>query len=465
MEDFKSKASLLDWDIVLFRPSIREFTYGQLDTYQGRTSLDDTSSFALKESCEHWRREIKQALEAGKTIIVFLPEIEEVFAATGERTFSGTGRNRSTTRIVTLQTNYSALPISYNFVSANGNAIKLAAKGADVLAPFWAEFGPVSQYKVLLPNDTKGKALVTKHGDRTVGVILRNTSSSGSLVLLPDIDFMPDEFLEEKDEEEYWTSEARQFAGKMVSAVVSLDSALRASNEITPEPTWAASAKFVVGNEASLRSDLLECERLVEEAQARKEAVLQQLKITGALRGLLFEKGKPLENVILQALERIGFSAKPYKDGDSEFDVVFECSEGRLIGEAEGKDSKAVNVDKLRQLAMNIHEDLQRDEVISPAKAVLFGNGFRLTPPEERGPHFTEKCITAAESSLTALVATPDLFVAAQYLSGHADDQYAKRCREAILLGKGVVQLPAPPTETPSSDHAPLIAAGVPNSA
>ena len=56
----------------------------------------------------------------------------------------------------------------------------------------------------------------------------------------------------------------------------------------------------------------------------------------------------------------MGFVASPYKEANSEFDVVFESAEGRLLGEAEGKDSKAISVDKLRQLVMNIHEDLQR---------------------------------------------------------------------------------------------------------
>ncbi len=67
---FRSKTSLLDWDIVLFKPRIDEFfSYG--DYYQGKESLSDSASFQLKECCEHWRREIKQAVEAGKTVVVF----------------------------------------------------------------------------------------------------------------------------------------------------------------------------------------------------------------------------------------------------------------------------------------------------------------------------------------------------------------------------------------------------------
>jgi hypothetical protein len=80
--EFRSKTSLLDWDIVLFRPSIWEAAFAYGESYQGKACLDDTSSFSLKEASEHWRREIKQAIEVGKTIVVFLPPVEEVFVAT-----------------------------------------------------------------------------------------------------------------------------------------------------------------------------------------------------------------------------------------------------------------------------------------------------------------------------------------------------------------------------------------------
>ena len=136
----------------------------------------------------------------------------------------------------------------------------------------------------------------------------------------------------------------------------------------------------------------------------------------------------------------------------SEFDVVFESDEGRLIGEAEGKDSKAINIDKLRQLFMNIHEDFQRDEVKRPAKPVLFGNAFRLAPVEERGELFTEKCQSAAAMSSTALVSTADLFQVAQYLADQQDPDYARSCRAAILSATGRVVFPVPPSSNKPED-------------
>jgi len=149
--------------------------------------------------------------------------------------------------------------------------------------------------------------------------------------------------------------------------------------------------------------------------------------------------------VIIEALSLLGFGAAAFKESGSEFDVVFESEEGRLIGEAEGKDNKAVNVDKLRQLSMNIHEDLLREAVTQPAKPVLFGNGFRLQRLSERSDPFTEKCQGAAATSSTALVFTPDLFWPVRYLVSNSDPEYARACRHALLSSTGRVAFPSPP--------------------
>lgn len=444
--EFNSKISLLDWDIVIFRPDISEYLDCANSSYLGKPSLDDSTSFHLKEACEHWRREVKQAVDAGKTVVMYLAPVQEVYIDTGRREFSGTGRNQKTTHVVALYSSYNAIPVQLNPVSATGSAMKLVQKGAEVLAPYWNEFGQLSEYKVLLAAETSGICLTTRTGERPVGAIVRSKSSSGTLVLAPDLDFDPDHFVSETEEGNAWTEAATQFAARFVSAIVALDKALHSTAEVTPEPAWASDPAFALASELALRAELLEAERLVEEAQRKKEDLQECLSGAGSARGLLFEKGRPLEHSIIQALRTLGFAASGYKEADSEFDVVFECAEGRLLGEAEGKDSKPVNVDKLRQLAMNIHEDLQREEVQIPAKGVLFGNGFRLELPSSRPLQFTEKCIAAAKSASTALVPTSSLFVAVQYLAGQADEDYAMQCRKVILEGVAVVSLPGPPT-------------------
>ena len=143
----------------------------------------------------------------------------------------------------------------------------------------------------------------------------------------------------------------------------------------------------------------------------------------------------------------MGFDANTYRDSDSEFDVVLECAEGRCIGEAEGRDSKPISIEKMRQLSDNIHEDLSRDEISEPAKGILFGNAYRLSPPSDRpAEHFTAKCIKAAKRNETALIRTCDLFEVAKVLVDEPDEEFAASCRNAIFNTVGeVVRFPSYP--------------------
>ena len=149
----------------------------------------------------------------------------------------------------------------------------------------------------------------------------------------------------------------------------------------------------------------------------------------------------------------MGFEANSYRDADSEFDAVLECPEGRCIGEVEGRDNKAIGIDKMRQLEVNILEDFERDEVSQLAKGVLFGNAFRLTPPSDRPTaHFTAKCMTAAERNGTALIRTCDLFEVAKALADNTDPDFAAACRRAILNAHGKeVEFPLPRESGPKN--------------
>jgi hypothetical protein len=69
----------------------------------------------------------------------------------------------------------------------------------------------------------------------------------------------------------------------------------------------------------------LKVERTLEELAAQKEELKTKIVEEGSLRPLLYEKGTPLERAILQALQLLGFQAAPYRDSESEFDVIFEC--------------------------------------------------------------------------------------------------------------------------------------------
>jgi len=213
----------------------------------------------------------------------------------------------------------------------------------------------------------------------------------------------------------------------------------------TPPPDWAHDDKYSRAIEIELLQDLIKAESALEEAQKKKERVSSNLAEARILKGLLYEKGKPLEASVISALQILGFDAKNVTEGDIEIDAAFESPLGRVICEVEGKDSKAISIEKLRQISTNVHEDYSREEVDEPSKGVLFGNGFRLTPPDKRETQFTSKCIVASTRTSIALVPTTELFEIAKYLSEHTDEKFCSACVSAIMEGSGLIKLPTIP--------------------
>ena len=443
---FFSKGSLLDGEIVLFQPTISNYT--AYESYQGKPLHSESSSFRMQEAVAHWKNELSGALKAGKTVFLLLCDVEQVFVHTGEKQYSGTGRNRETTNIVKPVSNYDLLPFSMKVVEAQGTSMTLVPGNA-LLREYWQEFGDESAYRVYLPATPGLRPLVTVKGsDRIVGGLFL-TKDGGALVTLPWLDFYQSEFLAEEfeayeDDEVEWPNEAKAWGKKFCNALESLDQNIWSRCAAAVAPQWVLDEEFRTGRETALVNDLDQVLGYISNLEKKRDQLGLEIKEAGSWKALLFEQGTPLEQAVLSAMRLLGFEAHSYRDADSEFDAVLESPEGRCIGEVEGRDNRAIDINKMRQLEVNIQEDLSRDEVSEPAQAVLFGNAYRLTPPMERPEEqFTEKCMTAARRNGTALVRTFDLFEVARKLSDNFDADFARACREAIFTTAGnVVSFP-----------------------
>jgi hypothetical protein len=447
---YKSDRSLLDADIIIFQPDISHFFTAE--SYQGLRSFSEDTSFQMQRTADHWQSELLAALKEGKTIVVFLSQFEKFFLDSGQRNYSGTGRNQKVTRLVNESNNYKFLPLPLgDIVPARGEVIK---KVGDLgfLAPYWSEFADDSHYELYFNGKVTQPLLTAGASSRVVGALVRVKNVAGSLVLLPYLDTDRDEFsrYDEKQKSNLWTKEAREFGKRLVSAIIGVDSQLRKELAATPEPGWAAASDYKLSTEEVELEEIARCDVQIRAAQTQRNEAVTRLENERSLRALLYETGKPLEDAIRDSLDFLGFKAEPYKDGTSEFDVIFSSAEGRLLGEAEGKDNKAINIDKFSQLERNLHEDFARESISEMAKGVLFGNAFRLLPLQERQEFFTLKCISAAQRIGAALVRTPDLFTVVQSLKRKWDDSYAEECRRAILTTRGEVVI-FPIMKAPSS--------------
>jgi len=444
--EFNSDRTLLDADIVLIEPTLGDAN--GYESYNGKTLLNEHSSFVVKQRLDHWRSEIIAAVRAEKLVIVYLASPRECYRYTGGKQYSGTGRSRVTTNMVAEVSSYEAIPNLKAIKPKSGTEIQID-KDARFLVPYWSEFSKFSPYEVEIEGDFKQILLRSRSGNRILGACV--SSINGRLLYLPPLRYDEEVFLgyDKKLDETYWTKEALQFGKRLVAVLGALASSLKEAGQVTPAPDWTTESKFRLSLESRLELDISECSANISTLQIQKERLEGELLQAGSLRRLLYEQGKPLEAAILEALRLLGFDAQSFANENSEFDSVFISSEGRCIGEAEGKDNKAINIDKFSQLERNIQEDFAREDVEEYAKGVLFGNAFRLVPLDKRGEFFTDKCLSAAKRASAALIRTPDLFVPAKYLQETPEDiGYAQQCREAIFKAVGeIVSFPEPPVD------------------
>ncbi len=470
--DFHSDSSLLDGDIIIFSVDTASYSSDYASgTFQGLRCLNDDSSFRLRRHCQHWGSELKAALLDGKTVVVYVNSSPELSVATGRKEYSGTGRNTRTTRIVETFDPYCAIPCDFgSVVRRSGERIK-ATGDLGILSTYWHEFGEHSAYQGYIEN-FKGSALLhTQTGGKVVGGIMRTSAAKGTLIFLPppNLPAVAEARIEalkarqKKKPDTNPTAKAQESArdrkkseqsvvAQYIAAIVALDKAARSASETTPPPAWADDGRFSLSRETQLRSGISEVESGLRSLVDERKRLNSELRETQRLRSLLFEKGKPLEQAILIGLRLLGFKAENFQEADSEFDAVMIDPTGiRLIGEAEGKDEKAVNVDKLDQLDRNLKEDFARqaDEKAQFALGVLFGNAYRLTVPEERQDFFTAKCLLAAKRSHINLVRTTGLFAVARYLDDSPNEEFAATCRRAIIEADGEeVEFPTVPAKS-----------------
>ena len=272
---------------------------------------------------------------------------EHVYYDTGERTYSGTGRNRQTTLQVALKNTYDVLPVSLQGLTPRGGTEITQYASIGPLAAYWAQFGQDSAYEVYFEVTTGVTPILgTKGREKSCWGGWSDFKEGGALVLLPPIYWDEEALRYKQGHLQVWKKDGIAFGKRVLNALVEAAEALRRAGERSPAPEWAKAPQYETQLEMKLRSDLEEFDsKMTALADARKTKQ-SELEEAAVLKWLLFETGKPLERAILKALILLGFSAEPFKNAESEFDAIFVSPEGRCLGEAEGKDNKAVNVGK-----------------------------------------------------------------------------------------------------------------------
>jgi len=429
---YSSEQSLLDADVIVFKPM-------RLSDGTEKPSFTESGSFQLQQSAKHWERELSVALEYGKTVFLILGKYQIGSVHTGQRESKG----RTTINYVRDYSNYEFLPTQLPSMTTKSGS-EIVFTGDPIFSIFWKELETHLKYECYFNEKVRRPVFTTKTGERPIGAVFN--IGKGHLVTLPLINYDVDRFVKERKGESYWTKEAIKFGNRVVSILLDVDKSLRSESMATPPPSWIENANFVSPQETKLLKNIADANEKIQKIRSEEQSLQADLDRERQLKNLLFETGRPLEAAVMNALKTLGYTAENYDNGELELDQVIVSPEGeRFIGECEDKDNSAINIEKFRQLSENIQADLQRENVDKPAIGILFGNGFRLTAPQDRQDQFTQKCLSSAKRG-TILVRTMDLYPVVRYIRETNDQGYMRLCRDAILASLGrVVEFPAPP--------------------
>lgn len=445
----KSRKAIDDYDVAVISTDINTYDYshGRIDFSGGGSSFGIEGSKRLRNDIDHWRKAISDYVSSGGILFIVLERQSNYTISTGYTTPKANQMSYSTQTI----SNYKIVPISLsgqqNF-EGESSALTFSGSGGTMLE-IPEKLKKYFNYRTAFDLTDNGN-IFYKNRSQSKGLASYQQVGEGYVVLLPSFNFDVEKLTEtNKDEEEVWTKQGIGLGKDFVKYLAAIKKYLASGNEITPPPDWVNADQYKTHSQQTAEKKIAENIGKIRELEEANSKLYIHVEDAARLKGLLYETGKQLEQSVTIALSILGYSAEGYDDGKLELDQVIVSPESeRFIGECEGKDSKAINVTKFRQLNDSLAADFERDEIEEKARGIIFGNPSRLLSPQDREEWFTQKAISGATREGVALIKTPDLYTVAKYVQDHDDKDFAEKCRKAISESKGgMVDFPKIPDE------------------
>lgn len=125
---FTSSISFLDYDVVVISTNFISSRYPESSTspYQNKRLLSDYASNQITEDYKIIKEQLIELLKQGKMVFILMGSNENCYIYTGEKQYSGTGKNARQTHIVTEFDMYSFLPIKITATHGMVNVLKFA---------------------------------------------------------------------------------------------------------------------------------------------------------------------------------------------------------------------------------------------------------------------------------------------------------------------------------------------------
>lgn len=391
-DEFNTSVSFFDYDVVLIDSDyiVDEYEIEE-KLYQNRKVLTENSSFALREQCGFFRKQITDYLQAGKNVFVLIGMNENCIVYTGESKYDGDGKNARKVRIVNEFDMYSFLPFKIEVSHLCGSDIQPCCHAP--FADFFKKNCDILEYNGILSTKEKIVQLARVNGaDKVVAAAV--PYKRGNVVLLPH----PwDEGA--YDNEKEW----REHSISFLNSILELDQNLSVDANQLAFPQWAQ--KYSILNEAA---QLVARDCLLSEMKVMKEKLEQQeqsIRNIQQYKYLITSSGALLEKSVKMVLSNLGFSILEAEDRRS--DIIAKYGDTNIVAEIKGV-SKSAAEKHAAQLEKWVSQFLE--ETGSCAKPILIVNGYCALPLDERIESvFPDQMIKYSTLREHALVTTTQL--------------------------------------------------------
>ena len=125
---FASSISLLDYDAVVIDLGYLSQAYSIEKKFENKDLLTEYASHQIKEDFPVIKDQLVELLKQGRTVFLLMGKNEDCFIYTGEKQYSGTGKNARQTNIVQPFDMYSFLPIKIEAVHVFGSEFEICCK-------------------------------------------------------------------------------------------------------------------------------------------------------------------------------------------------------------------------------------------------------------------------------------------------------------------------------------------------
>lgn len=392
--------TILECDMLILELEWLFAEYETSGNYNGIPELTTYESSRITIDVEKRKNEIVEFLNAGKPIIILNGNDEYRYRYTGEKQYSGTGKNTRITSIVKDIHPFELLPVKIEPLKLEGTSISLKNRKIE---DFYSKYVENFKYLTIYDNVNKEKSLLSVKNTEKVTGYFENIQN-GMIIFLPSLNF-------EKLTKEKGQKLEKQYFDDIYKLFINLK-----NNETIILPEYSARyllphEKIMINDIESEKSKLIELQKSIENKEKLlKETQQEKIIFTGS--------GTVLEKMVVNELEQIGFTILKYDENSKDEDIAISYKNKIAVVEVKGVDGSAT--EKHTSQTVKWKSIYHIDNDILP-KGFLIVNSFKNRELDERQETFPTQMLKYATQQEICLLNTIQLFNIKCYLNQNPD--------------------------------------------